>query len=307
MHNKSVFSLRTILLSSLAAVLLSFMSGCTSVAISNLTPGTLPENPSQIYTFTLRATPKLNTIVKGTLAPQIVIDGQTFAMKKSAIGEDLYEFDYQLPAGRQEMSYYFIVDYQIESNVKNIYSQSFTELQHTSLIHRYVISLEATRGPIGSSISLVGRGFTPQDVVCFDGNPVRTVYNSPSSLNFYVPALPAGQSYRVTLSNQQGSSPVGTFRIDSTSVSVSPSSLVLKTGETQMLTFTIPSPASVGGTLLDVTTNIPESVIMPEVVIPQGQTSVSVPVKGGRDGNGKLFIKGYTNTDITVPVTVNAH
>ena len=74
-----------------------------------------------------------------------------------------------------------------------------------------------------------------------------------------------------------------------------------------MLTFTIPAPASVGGTLLDVTTNIPESVIMPEVVIPQGQTSVSVPVKGGRDGNGKLFIKGYTNTDITVPVTVNAH
>jgi hypothetical protein len=62
-----------------------------------------------------------------------------------------------------------------------------------------------------------------------------------------------------------------------------------------------------GGTLLDVTTNIPESVIMPEVVIPQGQSSISVPVKGGRDGIGKLFIKGYSNADITVPITVRSH
>jgi hypothetical protein len=307
MHNKSAFSARIILLSSLAAVLLAFTSGCVSVAISNLTPGTLPENPSEIYTFTLRATPKLNTIIPGTLSPQIVIDGQTFPMKKSSIGEDLYEFDYQLPAGRQEMSYYFIVDYQIESSVKNVYSQSFTELQHTSLVHRYVISLESTRGPIGSSISLVGRGFTPQDVVNFDGTPVRTVYNSPSSLNFFVPAMPAGQNYRVTLTNSEGSSPVGSFRIDPTSVSVSPSALTLKSGETQMLTFTIPTPASMGGTLLDVTTNIPESVIMPEVVIPQGQSSISVPVKGGRDGIGKLFIKGYSNADITVSITVRSH
>jgi len=283
------------------------MSGCASVVISNLTPSTLPENPSAIYTFTLRATPKLNTIVKGTMNPQIVVDGQTFAMKKSSIGEDLYEFDYQLPAGRQEMNYYFIVDYEIESSVKNVSSQAFTELQHTSLVHRYVISLESTRGPIGSSISLVGRGFNPQDVVCFDGTPVRTVYNSQSSLNFFVPAMASGQTYRVTLTNAQGSSPVGTFRIDPTSVTVSPGSLTLKTGETQMLTFTIPAPAAVGGTLLDVTTNIPESVIMPEVLIPQGQSSVSIPVKGGRDGNGKLFIKGYSNADITVAVTVSSH
>ena len=35
------------------------------IVLSNLTPGTLPENPSQIYTLQLRATPKGAAIVPG--------------------------------------------------------------------------------------------------------------------------------------------------------------------------------------------------------------------------------------------------
>jgi hypothetical protein len=53
-----------------------------------------------------------------------------------------------------------------------------------------------------------------------------------------------------------------------------------------------------------VTTDVPDSVIMPEVVIPQGQTSVTVTVEGGKQGSGSLFLKGFGNGEVTVPVTV---
>jgi len=53
-----------------------------------------------------------------------------------------------------------------------------------------------------------------------------------------------------------------------------------------------------------VTTDIPESVIMPEVVVPEGQTSAVVTVQGGKPGTGSLFLKGYGNGEVSVPVTV---
>jgi len=78
----------------------------------------------------------------------------------------------------------------------------------------------------------------------------------------------------------------------------------LRTGERQDLTFTIPNAAPAGGLLLDLTTDIPDSVIMPEVLVPQGQTSTTVSVEGGRPGNGSLFLKGFGAGEITVPVNV---
>ena len=43
-----------------------------------------------------------------------------------------------------------------------------------------------------------------------------------------------------------------------------------------------------------------------EVVIPQGQTSVTVDVEGGKPGTGSLFLKGYGAGEVTVGVTVTA-
>jgi hypothetical protein len=43
---------------------------------------------------------------------------------------------------------------------------------------------------------------------------------------------------------------------------------------------------------------------MPEVVVAQGQTSVSVDVQGGKPGTGSLFLKGYGSGEVSVPVTV---
>ena len=302
MDNKRVSVARTILLGCAVAGL-AFLSGCATVKIANLTPASLPENPSEIYTFTLRVNTRSNIVAANSITPRIVVDGQSYAMRPSQLGDGIYEFEYQLPSGRQEVAYYFLVDYRVEGPGSPNVGEVYTDVQRSQIVRRYVLSLENNRGPVGASIGVLGRGFTPQDSVAFDGTPARTVYASPTSLSFFVPAVSTGHNYRVTLNGATGNSPIGTFRVDPTNVSVSPGSLALRPGETQSLTFSLSNAAPAGGLLLDVTTDVPESVIMPEVIVPAGSNTVTIPVQGGKPGSGSLVLKGY-GSDVTVSVTV---
>jgi hypothetical protein len=235
---------------------------------------------------------------------RLIIDGQSLEMRKSALGRDIYELDYQLPAGRAEIAYYFLVNYKYENQGMIIPREEFTDVTRAKIVGRYVLSLETNRGPVGARVSVLGRGFTAQDTVTFDGTPARTVYDSPSSLSFFVPSLDAGRNYKVEIAGANGTSTVGTFRIDSTALTVTPTELTLAKGQAQTLTFTLPNPAPTGGLLLDITTDAPDSVIMPEVVVPAGSTTASVEVKGGKPGSGSLFLKGFGSGEIAVPITV---
>lgn len=306
MQTTRISPARKILFGLGAALALALLPGCETVTLTNLTPPAIDENPSQIYTFTLRVTPHTNTVVAKSVAPHIIVDGKSYDLHKSALGEGIYEFEYQLPPGRETVPYYFLVNYSIEGNAVLTPQEAYTDLQHAMIVRRKVLSLDANRGPVGARISVLGRGFTPSDVILVNGAPVRTSFESPTSLSFFVPPLDPNRNYQVTLQSPAGNSPVGTFRIDASTVSISPSSLTLRSGQRDMLTFTLPNPAPAGGTLLDVTTDIPDSVIMPEVIVPQGQTSVTINVEGGKPGNGSLFLKGYGSGEVTVPVTVTA-
>lgn len=284
----------------------ALLTGCEAVTLTNLTPSTLPANPSQIYTITLRVTNKSTSVHADSVTPHIVIDGDNHAMTKSSLGEGIYEYDYHLPPNRTEFAYYFLVDYTVDFNGKAEPHETYSGLNHVTVANRYVLSLEVNRGPVGARVSVVGRGFTPQDVLYFDDVPVRTVFESTTSLSFFVPAMPTDRNYKVVLGGATGNSAVGTFRIDPSNLTVMPTSLTLRTGETQSLTFSTANPAPSGGLLLDVTTDVPESVIMPEVVVPAGQTSVTVTVQGGKPGSGSLFLKGYDSGEVTIPITVTA-
>ena len=299
MHKIPFLHARRIFAGAAAALILLLLSGC-ELTVTNLTPDTVPENPSQIYTISMRVQSDGTGIVKDSIQPRIIVDGQSHPMQKSALGADLFEFDYALPAGHDEAAYYFVVSYQLSHGGVLSTRESYTDVFKFKPSRRYVHSLDANRGPVGARISLVGRGFTPQDIVFLDGTPARTVYESPSSLSFFVPAVESGRNYKVAL----GSAPVGTFRVDPTTLSVAPGGLTLRSGETQALTFTLPNPAPSGGLLLDLTTDIPESVIMAEVNIPEGQTSVIIPVQGGKAGTGALYLKGYGDVELCIPVTV---
>ncbi|RME67067.1 MAG: cell surface protein [Verrucomicrobia bacterium] len=282
-----------------------FLTGC-DVKIINRTPATFSENPSQVYTFTAEVKPRGGVVNRDSIQPSIVIDGQVFPMKPSPAGGDLWEFDYHLPPGRTEGAYYFIATYQTTSDGRTNNREAYTELYRFSVVNRYGLSLDASRAPVGAQVTVLGRGFTPQDVVYVGDQPAQTIFRSSNSLSFVVPPLPAGRNYPVTVGEPGSGISVGTIRVDQGALTVAPSSLNLATGERRLLVFTIPTEAPAGGLVLDVTTDIPASVIMPEVVVPEGARSVNVAVQGGEPGSGSLFVTAPGFGEITVPVTVVA-
>lgn len=303
MHTNRISPARKIIVWIAAATGLFLLAGCETVTLTDLNPPSMAQNPSQIYTFSVRVTPRTTTV--SGIAPHIVINGKSQDMKPSSLGQGIYDFEYSLPPGHDKVAYYYLVNYMVEGNGTQTPMEAYTAVRTVPIVGRYVLSLEVNRGPVGARIAVVGRGFTPQDAVLFNGTPVRTEYISPNAIAFFVPGMEPGKNYNVSLNNGAASSPVGTFRIDGGgSVSISPMTLNLRTGEKQMLTFTLPAPAPAGGTLLDVMTDIPDSVIMPEVNVPPGQSSVTIPVEGGRPGTGSLYLKGFGAGEMSVAVTV---
>jgi hypothetical protein len=287
-----------------AAFLLLVLAGC-NITITNLTPDTVPQNPSQIYTITASFHPENRQIARSSIQPRIVIDGQIYKMSQSTVSSDVWEFDYQIPAGRSAASYYFICSYKVDTQPDSTPNEVNSELQNMKIAGRYVIRPEATRAPVGSRVSVLGAGFTPADIVYFDQTPTRTVFESPSSLSFFVPAVEPSRNYRLAVNGSGLNLDVGTFRVDAISFQVTPTALTMRSGEQQALTFTIPTPAPGGGMLIDVTTDVPASIVMPEVMVPAGQSSVTVPVQGGKPGSGSLFFKSSAG-DTAVAVTISA-
>ena len=285
----------------------AFLAGCNygDVRIDNLTSSTLSENPSNIYTLVARVSPNTAGVIPESIRPHIVIDGDTFPMKPSRLREDIYEFEFRLPADRIDAKYYFLVKYDIETRSGFVQQrEAFSELYQFTLTNRYSYTLEVTRAPVGARVGVVGRGFKSGDSILVGGHPAATTFNSPNSLHFHVPPLEAGRSYPVVLLDGDAELPIGSLRVDAASVSVSPSSLSLRRGSRSMVVFSIQSPAPRGGLYIEVSTDIPNSVIMPEVWIDEGQRSVSIPVEGGDPGSGSLFIEMEGFESVSVPVRV---
>lgn len=303
MHTKPLTLARKFFVGMLAVLGLFLLAGC-DMTLTNLTPSTLADNPAQVQTLSLRVKRSAAAIQKETITPYVVVDGKSYKMHRSPLSDELWDFDYQVPANAEEIRYYFLVQYKVDSSGYFIDREKYTEVAQARIARRYVLSLDVTRGPIGARVAVLGRGFTPQDVVYFDGVAARTIFDSPNSLSFFVPAVEPNRNYRVSLNSSSGNSPIGTFRVYGSSVQVFPTALSLKPGERQSVTFSLQQPAPQGGLLLDLTTDVPESIIMPEVVIPAGQSSVTIPVQGGKKGNGSLFLKGFGEGEITISVSV---
>ena len=297
-HARRLFSWIT----ATAAILL--FSGCEEMKITNLTPSTLPVNPSQIYTFSARIEPKSRGFVPESLRAQIVIDGKIHDLESSPVGQDIYEFDYRIPSGRETVSYYFLSTFDVKYNGQITAREAYSAVTTARLRGRLVLSMVSNRGPVGARIGIVGQGFTAQDVVTLSGQPTRTVFDSSNALSFFVPAVAPGRNYQVEVKGPTGGQPVGTFRVDALGIEVFPSSINLSQGQTQSVTFTLPQTAPSGGLLLDITTDVPDSVIMTEVVVPAGSNSVTIPVRGGLPGNGALYLTGFGAGEVVVPVTV---
>jgi hypothetical protein len=288
----------------LAAAALALLSGCATPSLTNITPVDIPDNPSNIYTIVARVIPTVTNAVPDSATAKIVIDGQTFDMKKSAAGNGLFEFDYHLPIARDSVTYYFVGIYKVKTKGVESERVEYSPLQTSSILGRYVSTMDAYRGFVGAKISVLGKGFNNNDVVYINGTAAKTTVESAGSISFYVPALEPAANYAIEISDGQSKIPAGAFRVDNSSVSVSPSPIYIRQGDTTIVTFAIPAPAGFGGVYLDVTTDIPQSVIMSEVVIPAGRTNVQAYLSGGKPGAGNIYLKGYGGGEVKVPVIV---
>src|SRR5450432_3132945 len=157
MHKTPLSHASRIFSASIAAVVLLVLTGC-NFTITNLTPTIYPQNPSQIYTITARFQPTSNSIDSSSISHRIVIDGSSYKMTKSVAGTDVWEFDYQIPAGRTGATYYFICDYSVVGSAA--VTEINSDLQSVKIAGRYLLRSEASRAPVGSRVSVLGAGFT---------------------------------------------------------------------------------------------------------------------------------------------------
>ena len=293
---------------SLLAILL-LIGGC-GTAFQNFTPDQIPENPSGIYTFSFSSDLRKANRIDGTERAEITINGETYEMRRSPTDDLSFYYEYKMPPGIQEARYYYTLrwDYDSGSGVKTAvrYSTNQTEKVYTArLINRYSIQLVNDRGPAGSLIPIVGSGFSSQDIVVVGGVEASTTIHSPNSIEFSVPALPSGRAYNVVVRTGAGDINAGNFRVDEASLSVQPQALYLSSGDTDFLIIEIDNPAPMGGLFIDAQTDIPDSLIMPEVVVPEGARSVNVNVTAADPGTGVLVLTVPGFAPIEVPVTVN--
>ena len=68
--------------------------------------------------------------------------------------------------------------------------------------------------------------------------------------------------------------------------------------------FKIDFEAPGGGIPIDIKTDVPSSVIMPEATIAEGDKTVNVPVRGGEIGEGKMIISADGYETVEIPVRI---
>ncbi len=282
-----------------------FLSGC-GVTIENLTPGRIPQNPSGIYTITMQTELKGGAVREKSLQGNIVIDGETLPMVRNPVDPSLFDFDYVMPEDQAEAAFFFILDYNVLGGSEEKPRQVVSDLYSFQLMNKYVIQMQVDRAPVGRPVTVLGRKFFRSDKIVIGGVEAETRFKSDNEIEFLVPPLPAGESYFVQLETDGRMVPIGNFMIDLSLLKVAPKSLTLASGETAILVFSVDFDAPTGGLAVRVTTDIPSSVIMPEVIIPAGSRSVSVTVEGAEPGEGALFADVPGMKEVTIPLSVTA-
>ena len=189
-------------ISILFSTIVLLLSGCAG--LTNLTPEKLPENSSRLYTLSMSAHVNDGSIVPNSIEPFIVIDEKILPMKAvdNLENDRIYEYDYRLPAGRRDAKYYFMLKYKVKNNVekgereRTLTSPTVYKLEP---VRRYVVTLQSERGPVGTVVPVLGRGFDKLDKIIIGGVKADTEYVSRAMINFVVPPLKAGENYEVKL------------------------------------------------------------------------------------------------------------
>ncbi len=291
----------------LATLALAAAFAACNHPVVNVTLPQAAENQSHIYTLFVNARINKANLVPGTLKAFITIEGEEHEMSAAPYGDQIFQYDYAMPANYSLAKYFFTVRYdelvtglvkhrQIDPDASQIYT--------LNIVNRYVLEMESVRGPVGAVVAVVGRGFNPADHIMIGGTWAPTTVASSNALTFAVPPLAPGD-YPVEWHAGSEVFQIGAFHVDASNLTATPASIEVAATANATLTISMEQLAPQGGIPFEVLTDVPQSVIMPkEIVIPGGQRSATVTITGGSPGSGSLHISapGFYRAVTTIKV-----
>jgi len=292
------------LIASLA--LAAALTGCNH-PVTNFTLPQTAENQSHLYTLSVNARANVHNMIDGSLKAFVIIDGDEHEMALAPYGDNLFQYDYQMPADRAVAKYYFSIRYKerVGEIIKDreLRDPEGQKPYVLNVVNRYVLAMETTRGPVGSVVPVVGSGFSPIDRIVIGGSEAPTHFASTNAITFTVPPMASGD-YPVEWHSGTDVTPVGAFHVDMADLKITPATFELSSGGSTQVTFDIGLPAPEGGVPVSVLTDIPASIIMPEIVIPAGESSVTVKITGGAVALGSLHVSAPGFNQAVVPVKI---
>lgn len=281
-----------------------FLAGCETENVCNMTPEIMPQNQSKKYTLTMAVRGSDSAIVQKSIRPYVTVNGEKYEMQKHPTGNNIFVYDYAFD-GIGIIPYYFELTYEKDRRGRAKERTTKSKLFNTKVTDKYIFALDSSRGPIGATVSVVGSGLFRTDRVQFGGRVVPSNWLSSGAVEFNVPSVECDKEYEVRLLSNGKSLLAGTFFVDVATLRCSADSIHLASGESVRLVFMLDNPAPEGGVAVNVTTDIPESIIMPEIFFAEGERTVSVEVTGGEEpARGTLFVSAVGFTSFEIPVTV---
>lgn len=294
--------LKTFFLRSTSGAVLLGLAGCAQT-LTNVTPEIAQRNPSNLYRFTTQCNILETKVIPGSFDLNLVIDGEKHPLTAEALTPAFYYYDHVLDTERTEAKYYFELNYQLNNRGKLRKYSAKTPLSTFKIEERCCFCLDNERAPVGSSIKILGRGFTSGDRVVVGEYNAVTTFESENVLKFTIPPVIAGKAYPVYAICNNQKTFVSNLLVDNSRLFIEPDSVEVTKGE--KISFTVETNASVTADLyVNVTTDIPNSVIMPEVVIKAGESSTTVEIEGGEPGKGNLFVNAQGFDEVNVPIEI---
>jgi hypothetical protein len=286
----------------LCCLSLVLLPACAHLEVRNTTARTMPANASEAYPLTMHVNVRSGEVERETICAKVVVDGKVRRMRKD--GAQDFRYEYVMPLGQGSASYYFDVDY-IQRNDRGARHQNIrTRLYELELCNRYVLGVDSTRGTPGTRITVIGRGFTKNDVVHVGELAAETSFESPTSLHFFVPILPADAAYELSVVDETGAIPAGKLRVDGGTMTTTPRIVALKVGERMKLGLALSLPAPDFGLDVDITTDVPDAISADEVRIQGGRSGAAVQLEGLEPAQGTLYISIDGFQTLAVPLAV---
>ena len=289
-----------------SALALAFcLTGC-GVKIVNTTPAIAPASPTGTYTLSAQAEVKKKTVIPTSLEAFVVIDGQQYPMATDTAASGVFEYDYQAPTEQDLTRFYYVLNFVTQKEDEApVQVQIISDLYQVQLPSRITLTINTTRAAIGTRATITGQNFSSEDLIFVDNVAAETIFVSPSKLQFVIPKHKPGFGFKVEVRSTTRSQTAGYLRIDPASpLSVLPTKLTLEPGQRQALAFALDTPAPYKGLYINITTDIPNSIIMPEVLIPEGARTVSATIEGDKVGSGHLYINAKGLPELVIPVTI---